>query len=49
MSPDLIGEKMEDERFYDAVDVILSLQVWFSLIRMLHAISNSNFESVTHF
>ncbi|KAG5135551.1 hypothetical protein AAZX31_08G026800 [Glycine max] len=26
MSPDLIGEKMEDERFYDAVDVILSLQ-----------------------
>ncbi|TKY60766.1 Lupeol synthase [Spatholobus suberectus] len=26
MSPDLIGDKMEDERFYDAVDVILSLQ-----------------------
>lgn len=26
MSPDLVGEKMETERFYDAVNVILSLQ-----------------------
>lgn len=26
MSPDLVGEKMEKERFYDAVNVILSLQ-----------------------
>ena len=27
MSPDLVGEKMETPRFYDAVNVILSLQV----------------------
>lgn len=27
MSPDLVGEKIETERFYDAVNVILSLQV----------------------
>lgn len=27
MSPDLVGEKMETERFYDAVNIILSLQV----------------------
>ncbi|KAK6941196.1 Squalene cyclase, C-terminal [Dillenia turbinata] len=29
MSPDLVGEKMETQRFYDAVDVILSLQQWW--------------------
>ena len=27
MSQDLVGEKMETDRFYDAVNVILSLQV----------------------
>lgn len=27
MSPDLIGEKIETERLYDAVNVLLSLQV----------------------
>lgn len=27
MSPDLVGEKMETECFYNAVNVILSLQV----------------------
>jgi hypothetical protein len=27
MPPDLVGEKMEAKRFYDAVNVILSLQV----------------------
>ena len=27
MSQDLVGEKMETNRFYDAVNVILSLQV----------------------
>jgi hypothetical protein len=27
MPPDLVGEKMETKRFYDAVNVILSLQV----------------------
>lgn len=27
MPPDLVGEKIEKERLYDAVNVILSLQV----------------------
>lgn len=31
MSPDLVGEKMDKERFYDAVNVILSLQVRINL------------------
>jgi len=49
MPVDLIGEKMEDDRFYDAVNVILSLQVWFSLIKKHHAIFNCNFDFVTNY
>lgn len=43
MPVELVGEKMEDDRFYDAVNVILSLQLWFSLIRMHREIFNCNF------
>jgi len=49
MPVDLIGEKMEDDRFYDAVNVILSLQVWFSLIKMHHAIFNCSFDCATNY
>ena len=29
MPTNLVGEKMETQEFYDALNVILSLQVWF--------------------
>ncbi|KAJ8448508.1 hypothetical protein Cgig2_012152 [Carnegiea gigantea] len=35
MSPDLVGEKIEAERLYDAVDVILSLQASPLIIKFL--------------
>ena len=47
MPPDLVGEKMETELFYDAVNVLLSLQVWFSSCSIIVFISFYNFCSIT--
>lgn len=35
LPPDVVGEKMEPERFYDSVNLILSLQVSFFEIELI--------------
>jgi hypothetical protein len=45
-SPKIVGEKMELERFYDSVNVMLSLQVRMKLPQLLNHRSSQKFKLI---